>query len=91
VVVIYYRKTGELKGWMNALSIGFLVGGAAGNGIDRLLFGQVTDFLVSRSGKGVLNMADHAIEIGMLLFLGSAVFSILKHWRMKRARSKFIA
>jgi signal peptidase II len=89
--VFYYRKNGVLKGWMDALSFGFLVGGAAGNGIDRIMFGQVTDFLVSRSGDGVLNMADHAIEIGMLLLLGSVIFRLLHNWRMKRASSKLLA
>ncbi|MEX2460433.1 MAG: signal peptidase II [Paenibacillaceae bacterium] len=89
--VLYYRKTGVLKGWINVLSFGFLVGGAAGNGIDRILFGQVTDFLVSRSRNGVLNLADHAIEIGMLLLVVSAVFRTLHNWRMRRASSKFIA
>jgi len=76
--VIYYRKIGALKGKMNEISFAFLVGGAAGNGMDRMLFGQVTDFLVSRSGKGVLNMADHAIEIGVLLLVSSIVFPVLK-------------
>jgi signal peptidase II len=87
--VLYYRKTGALKGWLNEVSFGFLVGGAAGNGIDRLLFGQVTDFLVSRSRNGVLNMADHAIEVGVLLFLGSAAWGFLKNWRLKKNSPKF--
>lgn len=78
--VFYYRKAGVLKGWLDELSFGFLVGGAVGNGLDRILFGQVTDFLVSRSGHGVLNMADHAIEIGAMLLLGKILFNIVKGW-----------
>lgn len=62
IVVLYIRRTGEMKGLLIDSSFGFLVGGGIGNGIDRLLFGQVTDFII-RSG-GILNMADHAIEIG---------------------------
>ncbi|QGQ97299.1 signal peptidase II [Paenibacillus psychroresistens] len=81
--IIYFRKNGELKGIMNEISFAFLVGGAMGNGIDRLLFGQVTDFLISRSGNGVLNMADHAIEIGVLLLIGNFVFQLLKRWSYK--------
>ncbi|MGG1517750.1 signal peptidase II [Paenibacillus oryzisoli] len=77
-VVLIYRKHGNLRGRMNDISLAFLVGGAAGNGIDRLLFGQVTDFLVSRNGKGVLNMADHAIEAGVLLFLLGALVQYVK-------------
>ncbi|WP_223588971.1 signal peptidase II [Neobacillus bataviensis] len=65
--VLYFRRTGEMKGALIDCSFGFLVGGAIGNGIDRLLFGQVTDFII-RSG-GILNLADHAIEIGGLLLI----------------------
>jgi signal peptidase II len=89
VGVFYYRRTGSLKGRLSEVSFGFLVGGAAGNGFDRLIFGQVTDFLVSRSGNGVLNMADHAIEVGVLLYLGSAAWGFLKNWRLKKNSSKF--
>ncbi|MEH7014597.1 signal peptidase II [Neobacillus niacini] len=65
--VLYIRRTGEMKGALIDSSFGFLVGGAIGNGIDRFLFGQVTDFII-RSG-GILNLADHAIEMGMLLLI----------------------
>lgn len=82
--VIYYRRSGVFKGRINDISFGFLVGGAAGNGIDRLLFGQVTDFLVSRSGNGILNMADHAIEIGVILTLINAVLQWFISWKIRR-------
>ena len=68
---------GTLTGKMNDLGLAFLAGGAAGNVIDRLLFGQVTDFLTSRSGGGVLNVADHAIELGVLLLISNAQFQRL--------------
>ncbi|WP_066066879.1 signal peptidase II [Neobacillus soli] len=74
--VYYFRRTGEMKGALIDSSFGFLVGGAIGNGIDRLLFGQVTDFII-RSG-GILNLADHAIELGVLLLLIYGVISWLK-------------
>ena len=77
--VLYFRRTGEMKGALIDSSFGFLVGGAIGNGIDRLLFGQVTDFII-RSG-GVLNLADHAIEMGMLLLIIYGVVSWLKKVR----------
>ncbi|TVY05397.1 signal peptidase II [Paenibacillus cremeus] len=82
--IIYYRKTDKLKGKMRESGFAFLVGGAVGNGIDRLFFGRVTDFLVSRSGKGVLNMADHAIEVGVLLLVISFVIEYLKSQSYKR-------
>ncbi len=75
--VLYYRRTGEVKGALIDCSFGFLVGGAIGNGIDRLLFGQVTDFII-RSG-GILNVADHAIEIGVILLIIYVVVEWLKN------------
>lgn len=74
--VLYFRRTGEMKGALIDCSFGFLVGGAIGNGIDRLLFAQVTDFIF-RSG-GILNLADHAIEIGVLLLIISGIVSWLR-------------
>jgi signal peptidase II len=79
--VLYLRKTGEIRGTMIDSSFGFLVGGAIGNGVDRLLFGQVTDFII-RSG-GVLNIADHAIEVGVALLIINAVANGLKNLRSK--------
>jgi signal peptidase II len=75
--VLYIRRTGEMNGALIDSSFGFLVGGGIGNGIDRLLFGQVTDFII-RSG-GVLNLADHAIEIGVILLIIYVVVSWIKN------------
>lgn len=69
--VLYYRRQEEARGKWLDYGLGLLVGGAIGNGIDRLLFGQVTDFIV-RSG-GILNVADHAIELGVLLIVARSI------------------
>lgn len=82
IVVLYYRKTGKMKGAVIEYSFGFLVGGAVGNGMDRLIFGQVTDFII-RSG-GVLNIADHAIEVGVVLLIIYAAFNGLRNLRIKK-------
>ncbi|MGU3470155.1 signal peptidase II [Paenibacillus sp. D51F] len=79
VVILHHRRTLEKRSLLLEASFGFLVGGAAGNGIDRLLFGRVTDFLV-RSG-GILNVADHAIEAGVLLLLLHAVVTWIRSRR----------
>ena len=77
ILVSYLRRTEDMKGTLIDSSFGFLVGGAIGNGIDRLLYGQVKDFII-RSG-GVLNIADHAIEIGVLLLIIYVIFDWLKN------------
>ena len=54
--------------WLNKLSISLIIGGAIGNGIDRALFGAVTDFIdFSDIGfRWVFNIADSAITIGVI-------------------------
>lgn len=52
---------------------GFLLGGAAGNGIDRFLMGYVVDFLDFRLIQfPVFNIADVCINIGIACLLISA-------------------
>ena len=62
----------RLLGWEQA-GYGFLLGGAAGNGIDRWLTGEVIDFLDFRLIQfPVFNVADVAINIGLACLLFSA-------------------
>lgn len=77
--VLYLRRTEDWNRLLDDISLGFLVGGAIGNGIDRLLYGEVTDFIV-RSG-GILNIADHALEIGVFLLIISVFIGWLKRKR----------
>lgn len=56
------------KDRLSQLSIGLIIGGAIGNGIDRALFGAVTDF-INFGDIGfhwVFNVADSAITIGVI-------------------------
>lgn len=67
LALIYYGLFGSpLRAWEQA-GYGFLLGGAAGNGIDRLLMGHVVDFLDFRFiNFPVFNLADVAINIGLV-------------------------
>ncbi len=67
----YARKQGQLKNGMAEAGAALLVGGAIGNAIDRAVFGWVTDFV--DNGRGILNLADIAIQVGVLLLLADAV------------------
>jgi signal peptidase II len=78
VGVIYYRRKGELRGVFIELGTGFLVGGAVGNAIDRTLFNKVTDFLVFGQDRGIMNLADIAINIGMFFII---VHTLLGLWK----------
>lgn len=85
--ILYYRRKGEIRGfWMQA-GAGFMVGGALGNAIDRFVFAKVTDFLVFPSGRGILNLADVAINIGVILLVIGMLIRALKSYRAKRSRN----
>jgi len=74
-VVIWVRKDGA--GRWGLIAAGLLIGGAAGNVMDRLIYGAVADFL-NMSCCGIdnpfaFNVADIAIflgAIGLILFTG---------------------
>lgn len=63
------------RDWIIAISIGFIIGGALGNSLDRVIYGAVADFL-NMSCCGVnnpfaFNLADIAIfsgAFGLILF-----------------------
>jgi len=62
----------RLKDRILALSIGFLIGGALGNVLDRILYGAVVDFILLYWGAWtwyVFNLADAAIVAGVALLL----------------------
>lgn len=69
VIGIYFQRKGYLKGKALKIGVAFYVGGAIGNAIDRILFSEVTDFIHFQFRQGILNFADYALSIGVLLIL----------------------
>lgn len=58
------------KGKEDRLGLSLVLGGAAGNLIDRILYGSVTDFIdifIGRFHWPAFNVADSALTIGILL------------------------
>ncbi len=66
--IIYYYPHVEKEDWTLKLAMGLQLGGAAGNLIDRLLVGKVTDF-ISVGVFPVFNIADSSISIGVVVLL----------------------
>lgn len=63
--------------WLQALALGLVIGGAIGNGIDRIRFGAVADFLYFHYQENyfpAFNAADAAISVGVGLLLIDALF-----------------
>ena len=75
VLLFYYYSQLEKSNPGFQIPAGLIAGGAAGNLIDRLLFGYVIDFLDFRVWP-VFNIADAAITAGVGLFI----------WKMWRKR-----
>jgi signal peptidase II len=68
--IIYYFPHVDVNDWTLRIAMGLQLGGAAGNLIDRLMAGRVTDF-ISIGNFAVFNVADSAISVGVaVLVLG---------------------
>jgi signal peptidase II len=66
------RPESEHGHWSFRLALGLILGGAAGNLYDRLVFGSVTDFLDFYWGAAhfpVFNLADSAITCGAIVLM----------------------
>lgn len=70
VAIIYYFPQVSRDDWVLRLAMGFQLGGAIGNLIDRITSGYVTDF-ISIGTLPVFNVADASITMGVtILILG---------------------
>ena len=68
IVVVYILLAGHRFGttWYRQVMLGFILGGAVSNGVDRLLQGYVVDF-INLHWWPVFNVADSAIVIGIVV------------------------
>lgn len=91
-IVWYAWRLEPDSGWLPYLSLGFLLGGATGNMLDRILFGFVVDMFDFRwQGQNVwpvFNVADIAIDIAIALFVLMALPELWRDlWRFRRAEA----
>lgn len=74
LITVFLRRV-ERGDWWTLSGLSLILGGAVGNIIDRVRYGEVIDFIdlyVGRYHWPVFNLADSAITIGMVLLLGHA-------------------
>jgi signal peptidase II len=74
VLVIWLKRLRPDEKWV-ALALALIIGGAIGNLIDRILFGQVIDFVHLHYHQyywPAFNVADSAISIGVAIMLVDA-------------------
>ena len=72
VVVVLWMLLGGQQSRLATLGCGLILGGAAGNLLDRLTTGKVTDY-IHFSFWYVFNVADAAITVGVAVLLLSAL------------------
>lgn len=98
--MIYYLRL-MIRGnkRMLAAALSFLIGGAIGNFIDRLLTGEVVDFLqfnfvFSFFGKpvdytfAIFNIADAAITVGVILIILDTIISSIQERKSNKHESE---
>jgi signal peptidase II len=78
LLLVWLARAGS---WLTACSLGLIIGGAVGNGIDRLAYGAVADFVLLHLTTAtfsfkwyVFNLADAAIVAGVAGLLYESVF-----------------
>jgi signal peptidase II len=79
--IIYYYPSLPVKDRWSRLAMAMLLGGAIGNLIDRVLFGQVTDF-ISVGTFPILNIADMCVSVSAVML---AVGMLLNEIHEKKA------
>ena len=75
LIVYFYRSTPKTYPYL-ASALAMIFGGAVGNLIDRLRFGEVVDFLDVYVGAyhwPAFNVADSAITVGITIFIAHVV------------------
>ena len=89
-LILYYYPQVEKADWSLRVAMSMQLGGAAGNLIDRLTIGHVTDF-ISVGKFPVFNVADASITVGAaVLFLGIILMESAERKKAKEATEQDI-
>ena len=75
-LIVWLARTPR-RDWRTALPVALIIGGALGNLIDRLIHGQVTDFIQlywHAWSYPAFNVADSAITVGAVLLIAFGLF-----------------
>ena len=76
ILLYFYHRTPKSLPWLS-FSLALIFGGAIGNLIDRIRFGEVVDFLdvyISHLHWPTFNVADSAVSVGIVIFIIHIVF-----------------
>jgi len=89
--LLKYRHTKKLQSY----SLALILGGALGNFLDRLLYGEVVDFLDVKIKLGsfhydypIFNIADSALVIGVILMLLDTLRESIREMKQNKTASE---
>jgi signal peptidase II len=78
ILLVWWLLTGRAGGPLTQAGLALIAGGAAGNLLDRVIHGGVTDFVELRAGSFVwpaFNVADSAVTVGAFLIIAELLRS----------------
>ena len=78
ILLVWWLLTGRAGGALTQAGLALIAGGAAGNLLDRVIHGGVTDFVELHAGSFVwpaFNVADSAITVGAFLIIAELLRS----------------
>jgi signal peptidase II len=76
IIFVYLYRIRHEK-FLSRFSLAIILGGAVGNLVDRVAYGQVIDFLdfgIDDTRWPIFNIADSSVTIGMILLLSIVLF-----------------
>lgn len=84
-----YLAVHGIDHWLMGISLTLIIAGGIGNGIDRVLFGQVTDMFSFSIFPPVFNLADAAVTIGCALLIVYVIFGdhLKKHKKKRKVKT----
>jgi signal peptidase II len=83
IAIIYYFPRVSRADWWLRLALILQMGGALGNLVDRIVRGQVTDF-ISVGNFAVFNVADSSISVGVAILL---VGMLIKDYQERKQKA----
>ena len=89
-LLVWLLLAGRAGGALAQSGLALILGGAAGNALDRVIHGGVTDFLEVRLGTYIwpsFNLADSVITIGAALVLFELLFGARRRHRSSEKES----
>lgn len=85
VGIIWYLRKAHRESKLVSLALALILGGAIGNFYDRVLTGEVVDFLdFTLINFPIFNIADSAIVIGVSLFVIDGIRELLMNGRDRK-------